>query len=513
MKTKERSERIVSSELTEDLLQVAIEEAAEINAEPVPAHNEVIELTLENKNITWIDNLWRLPNLTRLELNNNLIKKIHGLDCLVNLKWLDLSFNSIVKIEGLESLEKLELLDLSDNRISVLENMETQRNLTHFLFENNLLEKLDMVLYLRKFKNLFDINLSRNPVTDEDNYRLYVAGHFPKLKYLDQRFLDENTKKEASMKYLYLLEKLREEELEKQEAAEAQQKQEAKLQLHKDAFVEFLNESHLFKSMFVDDPEAETLQCHPGIASLKKKFEDQMVVLCEQLFQLGLTELERRQTEESLFLREQSDILQDSNQRGLQTLHKFDEDQRKRIEELRQLTDSELIEMKIKQCHEEIDELCKSVMSVEFQRVTLTEENIRKLESSISEMVGNFSETAQGIFSQCRDLEDDYFGKVHEVAKATALQIFKDTLEEEMPDDVIMLFTDQQTVLDALTTGHDNHVTKMIDRETQLVTRITAWNAAFIKKIKEEELMRHRLNISDIQRYKDYLKEELLKIH
>lgn len=139
---------------------------------------------------------------------------------------LDLSFNSIQKIEGLESLRKLEVLNLCNNRISVIENMDTLEKITLFFIANNHLGQLDnvtkfsvtlvscnicvlqfqdvvhnlmqvkcisKVLYLRGFKNLRSINLCGNPVSKEDEYKFFMAAHFPNLMYLDSKSLDEKT--------------------------------------------------------------------------------------------------------------------------------------------------------------------------------------------------------------------------------------------------------------------------------------------------------------------------------
>lgn len=104
--------------------------------------------------------------------------------------------------------------------------------------------------------------------------------------------------------------------------------------------------------------------------------------------------------------------------------------------------------------------------------------------------------------------------------------------------------------MDALTTGHDNHLMKINDRETLLVTRLNAWKAALIKgvwelqlhsdtttqflflhdwrtlffcvcfvlclygllQIQDKELKWNRIRISDIHRYVDHLKEQLAEL-
>lgn len=195
-------------------------------------------------------------------------------------------------------------------------------------------------------------------------------------------------KNEASIKYHYVLEEMRLEELQTQQAYEAKQRQEADVKLHtviysshlgmqmqifhralnfclftvckfsfsfqQDAFVEFLNGSYLFESMFKDDPEAETLKCVPGVApvlqiyplllwpsnpcmyinndvhNLAKSlleffnptltFEHQMVELCTQIFEIGLAEHKQRETEVNCFFSGQTKAVTDYQQRASQIL-------------------------------------------------------------------------------------------------------------------------------------------------------------------------------------------------
>ncbi|XP_062295278.1 dynein regulatory complex subunit 3 [Scomber scombrus] len=470
--------------------------------------NDIPTLCLQFRSILKIDHLWEFTCLTKLELNNNLIKKIEGLDCLLNLTWLNLSFNSIEKIEGLESLRKLEVLNLSNNRITVIENMDTLESLTLFCLKNNLLGQLDNVLYLTKFKNLFTLNLCGNPVSKEDDFKVFITAYFPNMKFLDYRYIDEKTKKEASIKYHYVLEKIKRDGLQAQQAAEATQRQEAELQLHHDAFVEFLNGSYLFKDMLKDDLEADKLHHLPGVATLLHAFEHQMVELCMQLFEIGLAEHKRRQTEVNSFFSGHSEAVPHYQHKASQILVNFEQQNKERLEEMQHLTEPELLKLKVNQCNDEINLLCNNLTMLDFQLVSQLEDITKKFDINISEMVGSFSETAQGIFAQCRDLEDNYNEKVREIAVATLEKVAKGSTEG-MPDDVRMLFTDKDTVMDALTSGHDNHLMKINDRETRLVTCVNAWKVALVKGIQDKELKRSRMRISGIHRYMDYLREQL----
>ncbi len=55
------------------------------------------------------------------------------------------------------------------------------------------IECISKVLYLRKFKNLFTLNLFGNPVSEADDYKLFMTAYFPKLMYLDNRLLNQQT--------------------------------------------------------------------------------------------------------------------------------------------------------------------------------------------------------------------------------------------------------------------------------------------------------------------------------
>ncbi|XP_053298670.1 dynein regulatory complex subunit 3 [Pleuronectes platessa] len=471
--------------------------------------DEVLAIRLDFRHILKIDNLWDFTSLTRLCLNNNLIERIEGLDRLVNLTWLNLSFNRIERIEGLESLRKLEYLNLSNNRISVIENMGEFENLTHFLISNNLLEQLDNVLSLRKFKKLFNINLSGNPLSKEDGYSYFIAAFFPNLTCLDFRLLSEEKKKEASIKHYLAVEKMRQEELQKQQADDAEQSQKAELQLHTDAFVENLNGSNLFKSMFKDDPEAETLRCVTGVAHLLQTFEHQMGELCEQVLEIGLAEHKRREAEVNSFLSGHTKMVTDYQKKASQVLAEFQQQHQERMVELRQLSDPDKLQVKIGQCNDAINQLSDSLMSLELKLNSQLQDIIKEFDINISDMVGSFTETVQGIFAQFRDLEDAYHQKVRDIASATLEKVASDSVGEDMSGDVRWLFTDKNMVMDALATGHDNHLLKISDREAQCVTRVEAWKVSLVKGAQDKERKRNQTCLSDTLKYIDHLHEQL----
>ncbi|XP_061605956.1 dynein regulatory complex subunit 3 [Phyllopteryx taeniolatus] len=606
--------------IDEEILQEAVlEQGLQDQAERIAKKegirfNEALRLSLEYRNIQKIDHLWEFSSLTKLNLNNNFIKKIEGLDHLVNLTWLNLSFNNIKKMEGLNGLRKLEVLNLSNNRIALIENMDSLMELTILCIANNKLHQLNNVVYLRKFKKLFTLNIDGNPIPEENNeekYTLFLAAYFQQLKFLNNIFLNEDIRNRASAKYNLDIEEMNQGELQAQQAAEEKRRQEAILQMHEDAFVEQLNGDYLYNNIIQNDTELSKLHCLPGVDELLEAFERQLTDLCNQLFEVGLTEYKRRDAEVNLFFsrlnadvtdrqRRASEVLADFQMRhkrvgyadvrtststrtaesrrcsfssqlknvfiiGWSVLamskylnSQYDAGKKKKVsvklEPYRQkawkqllywiccrrciwvLRSSRTVDLqeapesekksKTDVCLQEIKVLCYNLMAVEFQLYSYLEETVRRFDNNISEMTASFSETAQGIyplhvhaatrrdrtFVHCRELEDSHHQKITQIAVTTLEVVAKGEAEDDLPDDVRMLFLDKNTVMDTLAASHDNHLQTINDRETQLVTRAEAWKVALIKGIEDTELKRNRMRIADLHRYADYLRAQLKEL-
>jgi len=81
--------------------------------------------------------------LTNLDLSGNQISKLEGLDGLSNLTVLYLSDNQISKLEGLDGLSNLTVLDLSGNQISKLEGLDGLSSLIILDLGTNPLDFID----------------------------------------------------------------------------------------------------------------------------------------------------------------------------------------------------------------------------------------------------------------------------------------------------------------------------------------------------------------------------------
>ncbi|XP_010872711.2 dynein regulatory complex subunit 3 isoform X4 [Esox lucius] len=454
------------SVMDKKMLQQAVEEqgpqdqAGQIAKEEGVLYEEVCQLCLNYRNILKIDHLWQFTSLTKLQLDNNIIVKIEGLECLTNLKWLDLSFNNIEVIEGLNSLVLLEDLSLYNNRISVIENMDTLLNLHILSLGNNLFTQLE-------------------------------------------------NREQAHGKYQYAIEEMRHNETQERKAIEAKKEQEDQFQLHMDAFVEHLNGPYLFDSMYADDAEAAKLSYLPGVPVLLETFKSQLVELCMQMFEVGLAQHGRREDELKSFFDCSREAVEENQQRAAQSVADFERARRQVMSEMQQATDPRLLETQLNHCNDEINQLCDSLMTQELQLVDQLEDIIKDFERDILDMVAGFVEVVQGIFAQCRDLENHHHEKLLEIAVATLEQVAKNELEEDMPDDVRMLFVDKDTVINAVSASHDTHLLKIDNREDELVTRVNSWISALIKSIQDKEVKRNRKRIAEIHNYIDYVRDQL----
>lgn len=501
--------------IDEAMLQNAVEEqgpkreAGRIAKQEGIDFKDVLQLRLDFRNILRIDNLWSFSSLTKLQLDNNIIEKIEGLDSLKNLIWLDLSFNNIEVIEGLDALGNLEDLSLYNNRISHIENMDHLGKLQVFSMGNNNLETLEEVAYLRRFKNLQTLNLNGNPVAEVELYKMFVAAHLPDLVYLDFRLIDENMREVANQKYQYAIEELNQNESVAQKKLEEDQIHQQEVDLHKAAYIEYLNGPFLYESMFAEDTEAAKLAHLPGVPELLQQYNNAFVAVCQQIFEYGLKQRERREAEVATFFECFHEAVSENQEMGTNKIKEFKNKKAELLQALQHISDPDITEEKIIQFSDEIALLRDCLMTLEIQLVDQLEEIIKDFERNISEMVSTFIENVQGLIAQCRDLENVHHEKILELSISTLEKIAKNEFNEEIPDDLRMLFVDKDTIVNAVSASHDMHLLKIDNREDDIITRVKNWTTVLIQKVHSQELQRNRKRVSEINNYSDNLEDEL----
>ncbi|XP_075755853.1 dynein regulatory complex subunit 3 isoform X2 [Pelodiscus sinensis] len=466
MKMSRLYDSIEPNVIDEKMLQKAVEEQGpqeelgQLAKREGIDYKDVLELQLDFRNILKIDNLWQFVNLTKLQLDNNIIEKIESLDSLVHLVWLDLSFNNIEVIEGLESLVKLQDLSLYNNRISKIENLDTLQELQVFSIGNNNITALE-------------------------------------------------NREVAEMKYQYAIDELKQGEAQVLAKLEEEQAKEKELEYHKAAYVEYLNGPFLFESMYAEDTEAVRLAYLPGMADLLETYKNKFVSICENLFAYGLKEHEKRQAEVSTFYECLEEAIQDSQRQGIQIILDFENYNEGLLDLIQNTSSLEIAESKLVKYNEDISQLSDTLMTLEMQMVDQLEEIIKDFERNIADQVSTFIENVQGMMVQCRDLENHHHEKLLEIAINTLEKIVKSEFDEDMPDDVRLLFVDKDTIVNAVNASHDIHLLKIDNREDDIITKANSWSSSVIDEVHKKEISRNRNRVREINQYIDHLQEEL----
>uniref|UniRef100_A0A8D0ERP9 Dynein regulatory complex subunit 3 n=1 Tax=Strix occidentalis caurina TaxID=311401 RepID=A0A8D0ERP9_STROC len=462
--------------IDDEMVQKAVEEQCPEDIEKLVKREginfkDVTELQLSFRNILQIDNLWQFENLTKLQLDNNIIEKIEALESLVHLVWLDLSFNNIEVIEGLDTLVKLQDLSLYNNRISKIEHMDTLHELQIFSIGKNNLTTLEDVIYLRRFKNLRTLNLSGNPFCDNEQYMLFVVAHLPDLVYLDFKLVSDTTREVAVLTYQDHTKPLEHEEAQALAQLEENQAKQKELEYHKAAFVEYLNGSFLFDSMYADDTEAAKLAHLPGVGDLLQAYPSWFVSVCENLFNYGLKEYEKREAEVSDFYESLHEALTANQQEGRKIILDF-ENRNKRV-----MFSYDIAESKQAEYKEDILQLSEALMTLEM--LISDQLEVRVKHTPVRPHIQN---TVGVIFlllhPSCRDLENHHHEKLLEISITTLEKSVKNELDEDLPDDVRMLLGDKTTIVNAVNASHGSRLLKIDKRESDILSNTYRWQTA-----------------------------------
>nr|CUU97666.1 hypothetical transcript [Hymenolepis microstoma] len=136
------------------------------------------ELDLRGYKVPAIENLGStLDQFDTIDFTDNEIRKLDNFPLLKRLKALILTSNKVVRIaeDIVSSLPNLETLVLTDNNIAELKDLDPLIPLSKLTF----------------------LSLVRCPVTLKMNYRLYVIGRLPQLRFLDFKRITLAERKQA----------------------------------------------------------------------------------------------------------------------------------------------------------------------------------------------------------------------------------------------------------------------------------------------------------------------------
>ena len=116
---------------------------------------------------------------------------------------IDLSDNEIVRLEGFPVLPRLHTLTLCNNRIARVAQglQDALPNLATLTLTNNRVTSFGDVDALAGLKRLKRLSLLGNPVSQREEYRLYVAHVLPSVAILDFRKVKQAERDAARKKF------------------------------------------------------------------------------------------------------------------------------------------------------------------------------------------------------------------------------------------------------------------------------------------------------------------------
>ena len=121
------------------------------------------KFALYGDNITDINPIASLTNLTELELNNSQISDLKPLQSLTNLTYLDVSHTPLRDFKPLQSLTNLTYLNVSHTPLSDLKPLAFLTNLTELKLNNT---QISEIKPLASLTNLTELDLSENKISD-----------------------------------------------------------------------------------------------------------------------------------------------------------------------------------------------------------------------------------------------------------------------------------------------------------------------------------------------------------
>ncbi len=128
--TKEESAKVIEAAIRKSLKKPS-GELTKADYEKVKA------LNLENNQLTSVEGLEKLTQLTSLPLNDNQLTDVKDLEKLTHLRVLNLYNNQLTSVTGLEKLDQLTRLTLNDNQLTDVKDLEKLTQLTRLRLKDN----------------------------------------------------------------------------------------------------------------------------------------------------------------------------------------------------------------------------------------------------------------------------------------------------------------------------------------------------------------------------------------
>lgn len=323
------------------------------------------------------------------------------------------------------------------------------------------------------------MNLEGNPITENSNFRLYIAAFLPQLKYYEYKILKEDERDNGKENYFRELRELNEnekEEIYEREKTSKELKDEIKLS---ECFVEHLNENQLFESLFVGDNDGKSLlMIGQDATDLVNEYRLESFNLTQKIYLLGLEKHEERFKEIKEFEDAVDEAKVETQVFGQQIIDEFLQkkcDIFKRSKEAIGINNEEYQEIS-KEFSEFIDKTWTCLMESEIQLFERIEEANANFGVVIQEMMNEFIEKAQAFFVQLRDSEYGFCDSIQEaVTRFISMRMVLTTSDLNVPDELKECMEDKDAIINLVAGMRDFHTQVIDSREDKLSQRAKGW--------------------------------------
>jgi len=491
---------------TNDAADRKLQEISHLKQQNIDFENDIHTLNFSFKGLFRISNLDGFAKLTTLQLDNNNIHKVENISHLKNLKRLDLSFNQIKKIEGLKGLTQLENLSLFNNQIEKIENMEHLVNLSCFsIAKNNLNDKDNVVYSLRKHHpKLGMLTIFDNPVCSDRLFRYMALAFLDNLQFYDYRIIKDDERQNAKDKYnekLIALTDIEDREKKKEKRSENDLVLGRK---YKDANLNGILD--LFSNMFDAIPkelDAFDYCTHEVKKSYQESFDRTIKQFSETMF-----EKMDEKNDEKNELYDTMNTEKDANDTEAKRLIKAFEKKKKHLfNDLKTVTDDEQAIMHLNELTEDVDQLATKLIAIEVDQSEAFLDVISQFKENYEVMDNR--EIISSYFKELRTHEDKYAQDVKEILLDQVAK--KDSLEDDIREQVGDFLEDKDQLIGILSRATETRVEILQQKEEELLENEKNGLTETLANVKLDEHQRNRSRISEVVRYADRVKEEILE--
>lgn len=134
-----------------------------------------------------------LTSLEYLKLNDSIIRSFRDIGTsFKNVRVLHIARCELKEVQGIQAFEQLEELYISFNEIDDLFDISFLEHLSVLDFEGNNVQAVEQLMYLKRLRNLTEVNFKHNPISSGQTAAVYyerVVENVPNLEILDDEIV------------------------------------------------------------------------------------------------------------------------------------------------------------------------------------------------------------------------------------------------------------------------------------------------------------------------------------